>query len=366
MDEHEDKASLIKDFDILKGIATSLIHENADLKNELDEKERELNLLYKVLREISYSMDWHEIQQTLLDIIMDFFPVVTFCLIALFDQSSNGIRIRLKRRGQGEGADTDVLSFAFQVNEATSWDEVVGSNEWCEYFHKVSADNNMQTSFIPLKLKTRELGFLMVGKPAEVKYGKGEWRFLRTIANHLAITLENAELYLLASTDELTSLFNRRYFIDRLGREMDRAARRGENLSLLMIDIDRFKNVNDTYGHQSGDRVLQELSHRVRQIVGLKGIVCRYGGEEYTVILFGADGKDAFAIAEEIRGYMADRPFEFTSSGDNVTRTITVSIGVSTYPNDSSDMTILINKADQALYIAKAGGRNKVVSHQRI
>lgn len=358
-------ANIAKDFEILKGIATSLIHENADIKNELDEKERELNLLYKVLREISYSMDWHEIQQTLLDIILEFFSVVSFCMIALFDQDGGGCRLRTRKRGNPT-AESDFLALPFKIDETTSWDEVVASSEWSEYFHKFTTGPNMQTSFIPLKLKTRELGFLMIGKPAEVKYGKGEWRFLRTIANHLAITLENAELYLLASTDELTGLFNRRYFTDRLDRELDRAARRSEKLCLLMLDIDHFKAVNDNFGHQAGDEVLVQLSARLKNIIGERGTACRFGGEEFTVILLNTGGREGFAIAEELRKFNHERLFEFDSDGRQITATITISIGVASYPADAPEMGSLINKADQALYIAKAEGRNKVISHQRV
>ena len=236
---------LKKDFSILKQIASDLIQENAELKNELDEKERELNLLYKVLREITYSMDWYEIQKTLLEIVMDFFPVVRFCMIALFDPKTQSLSLKMKRRGQDK-LDMDILKLPFPVDEDVMWDEVVASPEWSEYFHKLNLSRNMQTSFIPLQLKTREMGFLMVCKPADVEYGKGEWRFLSTIANHLSMTLENAELYHFATTDQLTGLFNRRYFKHRLEREIERASRRGRTMCLLMFDIAHFKQVNDT------------------------------------------------------------------------------------------------------------------------
>ena len=349
-----------KDFEILKEISSSVIHENADLKNEIDEKERELNLLYKVMQEISYSMDWNEIQVSTLDIIIDFFSVLYLVMIAVYDTSTNSIRVRIRTRNK-EILESDNVKFGFNINDTTTWDEVVASTEWNERFHNFTNELNLQTSFIPLKLKSREVGFLMVGKPAEAKYGKGEWRFLRTLSNHLAVTLENAELYRLATTDTLTQLFNRRYFTDRLARELDRAYMRGENLSLLMIDIDRFKQINDNFGHQSGDQVLIELSSRLRKVVQNNGTVCRFGGEEFTVILPHTDSRIATGIAEDIRWTVGATPFEFTSDSETVEKNLTISAGISTYPADALDSESLISKSDQALYLAKASGRNKVI-----
>lgn len=360
--DNEDNGVLRKDFSILKGIASELIHENAELKNELDEKERELRLLYKVLREITFSMDWNEIQQTLLDIVLEFFPVVQFCLVALFDEKQGGLKIKLKRR-DATGMDSENLRLEMVMNEDTKWDEVVGSEGWSNYFHKLGLSRNIQTSFIALQLKTRDLGFILVGKPADVEYRKGEWHILSTIANHMSMTLENAELYHFATTDQLTGISNRRFFLHRLDREIERAARRDDSFCLLMLDIDRFKKVNDTFGHQCGDQVLIQLAKRITGFAAENGAACRYGGEEFVIMLLGADAARGAAGAEELRALIAGQPFEFVSEGESISYPLTVSIGVSNCPRDSMDIDILINKADQALYIAKAEGRNRVVSH---
>lgn len=357
-----DYHTIKKDFDILKGIATELISENAELKNEIDEKERELNLLYKVLRDITYSMDWNEIQRKLLDIVLDFFSVVQFCMVALYEDTPDIIRIKMKRYDR-DAQEADVLELPFQVDETTTWDEIVASDAWNEFFRKLDLGGRMQTSFIPLQLKNRELGFLMIGKPTDVEYGKGEWRFLSTIAGHLAITLENAELYHFATTDQLTGLFNRRYLMYRLERECERASRRGDVFCVMMLDIDRFKKVNDTYGHPSGDQVLRELAARLRGFVGDAGIASRYGGEEYLLVLTGMEIRGGAQKAEELRAIVAETPFNFTSNGQDITQTITVSIGVCSFPRDGAESSALINKADQALYLAKAQGRNRVVAH---
>jgi len=353
-------SDLKKDFEVLKQISSDLIHDNAELKNALDEKERELNLIYKVLREIAYSMDWYEIQKTLLDIVMDFFPVVRFCMIALFDPSKSGLALKMKRRGQ-DSFESDFLTLPFEVVEDTTWDEVVASPAWSEYYSKLNLNRNLQSSFIPLQLKSRELGFLMICKPAEVEYGKGEWRFLSTIANHLSMTLENAELYHFATTDQLTGLYNRRYFKHRLEREAERANRRGRAFSLVMFDIDHFKQVNDTYGHPAGDQVLMELANRVRGFMDHRGFTCRYGGEEFVSVVYNADRATGAHAAEQLRRIVAESPFHFTSGGQTIERNVTVSLGVASFPEDSTALDALISKADQALYLAKSRGRNCVV-----
>jgi len=201
-----------------------------------------------------------------------------------------------------------------------------------------------------------------VCKPSDVEYGKGEWRFLSTIANHLSMTLENAELYHFATTDQLTGLFNRRYFKHRLEREAERALRRGRTFSLIMYDIDHFKQVNDTYGHPAGDQVLAELSHRVHDFFEERGFTCRYGGEEFVSVAYNADARGGAEIAEQVRRLIADTPFRFTCEDGVAERTITVSLGVVSFPNDSTELDALIAKADQALYLAKAQGRNRVVA----
>lgn len=352
---------LEKDFQSIRKIATELIHENAEYKNQLDEKERELDIIYTVIRRITYLMDWNEIQEMIVDIIMDFFPVVHFCMIALYEEPDS-LTLRYKERGK-EALFTDRLGLPFGVDEDTKWDQVVTADEWSDYFRKHDSMKTLQSSFIPLATKEKEIGFLMIGKPREVEYGRGEWRFLHTIANYCAVTLDNSKLYHLATTDPLTGLFNRRYFLHRLDREVERAARRGTPLSLLMLDLDHFKRINDDHGHPAGDQVLCILSRRLTE-AARGGLVCRIGGEEFAILFSNMEKSEAVERAEEVRKAVGAAPFLFTSDGEEISRTITISIGISVFPQDAFEPENIINKADQALYIAKAQGRNQVVSHQ--
>jgi len=360
-DQDTSNGQLEKDFSVLRSIASELIHENAELKNNLDEKERELDLLYSLIRRITFIMDWNEIQEIVVDLIIDFFSVVRFCLIALFDEKSVLV---VRHRERNAHLVTGRLTMPFVLDETTKWDDVVATDEWNNYFENLGHVKNLQSSFIPLVLKNRQLGFMMIGKPKDVEYGRGEWQFLTTITHYCAVALDNSKLYELTTTDELTGLFNRRYFVNRLEREIERASHRGNTVSLLMADIDRFKLINDTHGHPAGDQVLVSLSKRLTDGESGTGLPCRIGGEEFAIILPNSDKADALITAERLRTAVGSSPFVFYSDGEEISRNITISIGIAVYPQDADNPEGIINKADQALYLAKAHGRNRVIAHQ--
>jgi diguanylate cyclase (GGDEF)-like protein len=185
---------------------------------------------------------------------------------------------------------------------------------------------------------------------------------LNSVANELAVAAENSELYKLtrrlAITDELTGLFNYRYLLERAEEEIGRARRFGRSLSLLMIDADEFKVYNDTNGHVAGDRALAEMARTMRDAVRDIDIACRYGGEEFAILLPETDGEGAFVVAEKVREAIAAHGF-MSIRGER-TEQITVSIGLSTYPGTASDREGLLRHADDALYVVKRSGRNRV------
>lgn len=160
-----------------------------------------------------------------------------------------------------------------------------------------------------------------------------------------------------AITDGLTGLRSRRFFDQALLNETIRAVRSGNPMSLLLLDIDHFKKVNDTFGHDGGDRVLVEVAHRLSRFVRPGDIVSRYGGEEFAILLPGADITQAQEIAERVRQGVAAAPIAVTKSS---LYHVTVSIGVAPMPARDADPTSLIIFADRALYAAKNAGRNRV------
>jgi diguanylate cyclase (GGDEF)-like protein len=185
---------------------------------------------------------------------------------------------------------------------------------------------------------------------------------LTAVANDLTIAVENSELYKLtkrmAITDELTGLNNYRFMLQRLDDEIERARRFGRNLSLLMLDADDFKAFNDTHGHVAGDVALSELAGVMQAAVRDIDVVCRYGGEEFAILLPETDPDGAFVAAEKVREAVAAHLF--ADADGRKTERITVSIGLSTFPVPAADREELLRQADDALYVAKRTGRNRV------
>jgi len=166
----------------------------------------------------------------------------------------------------------------------------------------------------------------------------------------------NRRLEELATTDDLTGLWNRRYFLDMLGRECRRTARTGADLALAMIDIDRFKRINDAHGHPFGDRVLREVAAIMQHECRAVDLVVRYGGEEFMILMPDTSAEEAFSAAERIRRRIAETP---VSDGLR-TVTDTVSVGVSSL-GGGVDPTSLLRHVDEALYAAKEAGRNRAM-----
>jgi diguanylate cyclase (GGDEF)-like protein len=177
--------------------------------------------------------------------------------------------------------------------------------------------------------------------------------------NWMAAKLEQSQKALteLATIDGLTSLFNRREFNRRLTIELERSRRERHPVSLLMVDIDHFKPLNDTHGHQSGDDALRQISALIKKEVRPGDQAARYGGEEFAVILPYADSKDALVVAERLRLLIADQDI-IIQNGQTIG--VTASLGCATFPVDADSEETLMAEADRALYRAKQGGRNRV------
>jgi diguanylate cyclase (GGDEF)-like protein/PAS domain S-box-containing protein len=170
------------------------------------------------------------------------------------------------------------------------------------------------------------------------------------------IEVMKEEALLLSYTDDLTGIYNHRFFIQQLTLEVERQKRYASPLALLMIDIDYFKHYNDTNGHLAGDQVLKAIAILIQRGVRQSDIVARYGGEEFSAILINAGREKAFEIAERVRRSVADT--RIPNEGAQPNKNLTVSVGVATYSSSISTLTDLIREADHALYRAKKAGRN--------
>ncbi len=225
-------------------------------------------------------------------------------------------------------------------------------------------------ALVPLLRNRRLIGSLNLGSFDLSRFTESMGTdFIEHMASIIAICLENVisneMLKYIGLTDSLTGVYNRRYIDRRLLEEIARARRQAYRISCMYIDIDHFKKVNDTIGHQGGDEVLREVAARIGAELRLSDALGRFGGEEFVVLLIDAEQGSALMVAERIRASVAGTPFALSNGGELA---VTVSIGVSVLNDYSHDSAIeavaqqLVAAADGALYYAKEHGRNQVRS----
>jgi diguanylate cyclase (GGDEF)-like protein len=220
--------------------------------------------------------------------------------------------------------------------------------------------------WIPLYSEDRLLGCLSVEEPSNGKSPTLETiRSLEIFANQAVTAIESARSYDEAREqsirDSLTGAYNHRHFQEVLQRELGRAERLGRPLTVLMLDIDDFKSINDRFGHPVGDAILQGIVAEIRnEVRGDMDLLARYGGDEFAVVLPETPPGEAVLVAERVRRRVDERLFRMPDSGQMLRAT--VSIGVATYPEDAGEKADLVEKADAALYRAKRGGKNAVVT----
>lgn len=215
---------------------------------------------------------------------------------------------------------------------------------------------------LPLIVRGRCIGVMTLYHRQPRVYEPEELRFLSTFAGTVSIAVDNARLYgeqaRLAITDGLTGLFNHKHFHEVLATELNRARRYGHPISILLVDIDRFKSYNDAWGHQAGDALLRFLAGIFKAAARENDLVARYGGEEFAFVLPQTDKRQATALAKRLcRGVERRR-----CKGEEILPggRLTISLGVAAYPEDGLLAADLVGRADQALYRAKNLGRNQV------
>ncbi len=210
----------------------------------------------------------------------------------------------------------------------------------------------------PLMRDDRVLGILMVHQSSRLRdWQAGEVRLLAALADQLAVAISHAQLFEQVKhqsiTDGLTSLYNHIYFKNRLAEELNRAQRKGTPCSLLMIDLDKLKQINDTYGHPVGDAAIRQVANVLKSLIRSGDTAARYGGEEFAVILPETPLSEAVLIADRLRSNIHRSPVPGLGH-------ISASIGVAAYPYQANGLEALIEKADCALYVAKRSGRNRI------
>jgi diguanylate cyclase (GGDEF)-like protein len=216
---------------------------------------------------------------------------------------------------------------------------------------------------VPFLRRGSVLGLICAFRNRPKSFQFSDLKLFQSVAEHLAIAMENARLFektkQMAITDGLTGLYNKRFFLEIMHSEIERAKRCEHDLSFIIMDIDNFKNYNDTNGHPAGDTLLKQLSELIKGTIRKVDIPCRYGGEEFVVILPETKKQDAKKVAEKLVSIISSHRFEHAET--QPLGFISVSMGLATFPQDDTNEEGLIVKADEALYLAKSSGKNRVV-----
>ncbi|MHC0037465.1 sensor domain-containing diguanylate cyclase [Pseudoneobacillus sp. C159] len=245
--------------------------------------------------------------------------------------------------------------------------------EWKKYAEGYMPPEAQSLICVPIVRHNEVTGILFLASKQKRAYEKSQLIIVDILCSHFAVAIENAKHYQETKAHSercaLTKLYNYRYFERLVAEEYEKLEiGQRQTLSLVILDIDHFKVINDTYGHQSGNEILYELANRVKSTVGNNGTVARFGGEEFVVLLPDMTKEDALEMAETIRQEIAYYPFILNEhiGEDEIQLSvhITASIGVASAPADADDSMALIRHADRALYVgAKRAGRNRVAEY---
>jgi len=356
---------IVKSKDEIEQLAQSM----NEMAENISDKLSKLKILNKVSENLSSSIELQKALKTSLDIVFELTGASTG-LILLADNTESRVEIAIsegvtKPKFVDDDAFIGHKRFTTRLGENfREWVKKPENNQvWSiEELKKIPdaapavewLDATNCNFIAPLIFKDSLRGFFLYSNRLE-----GSKDFLRTLFYQITMAIENARLYYSAVTDGLTGLYIRRYFQLTLEQEFQRARRYDRKFSLLMIDIDHFKSINDTYGHQTGDAVLKEVAKILKYQTREVDIVARYGGEEMSIILPETDLEGALLTAEKIRSTVERYQFP-----DGLK--VTISIGAATCDKDfPQDKETLIKLADEALYKAKEGGRNRVVAASR-
>jgi len=336
--------------------------ELSDTLEQLQQRSRELRILNTIGREITRSLDPEKVFQQVcanMQRILD----APFLFLALYHRGPQDVYVEyVARHGEvqprperplGQGFTTWILHERRSLVIADT--EVDLESLPCS---PIILDPSVRSILAaPLTGSRETIGVLCVQSPRRNAYGIEQASVFTTVAQQVAIAIENARNFQTATVDQLTELYLRDFFFRKLSEEQVRAQRYGSVFAVLMLDLDHFKAINDEKGHLAGDRFLRRAGEVIRETMRAADVPCRYGGEEFCILLPETNLEGATSIAERIRVQVAKMEVQI---GEDVVRT-TISIGIACYPADfPGSIQGLLEKADQALYSAKQGGRDRV------
>jgi len=345
-----------------------LLIENRKLLADLELRIRELSTFNLVAKTLNSTLNLKEVLDIVMNKIKDLIMAEAWSILML-DESRNelvfevavgdkGEKVKEMRLALGQGVAGWVAQHQLPVIVPdTATDQ--------RFFKGVDQKTGFKTKSIiatPLMSRGRLIGVVeIMNKQGEIPFNEKDLELLQILADHAAIAIENARLYerakRLAITDDLTGLFNSRHCDLFMREALGEAQRQKQPLSIIFIDLDHMKEVDDTYGHLLGGQALKEVADRISALIQLPDMASRYGGDEYVIILPGKGAEAAAKLAEDIRQAIAAEPF---LTGHKLSCRITASIGIAAFPRHGSTTDELLSQADKAMYRVKETGKNRI------
>ncbi|MHB1846656.1 MAG: GGDEF domain-containing protein [Deltaproteobacteria bacterium] len=337
----------------------------------LQARVRDLKLLSDLSLSINSTLETDELLRRIAEMVGLSLDVRELAIL-LVDAPTGELEVR---ETFGFTKETDPRGVRFRVGEGVSGRAVQESeiqlvrdtSQEPRYTHYKGRGIPGADSFlaVPLKFKEEVVGVLNMTRSGVDAFRSEEVGLVAAVGNQCALALANARLHQatveLSLTDPLTGTANRRDLFARLELEVTRAQRFGNDLSLIMIDVDHFKDYNDRNGHPAGDEVLKGIAAALTRTVRKVDTVARYGGEEFAILLPQIRREEALAVAEKVRRSVEQ--IEFPHARLQPGGRVTISVGLAHYPTDAQDLSQLLKRSDAALYAAKSGGRNRVVAY---
>ncbi len=364
--------SRVKTHLTLKNINDKFIKQNEQLKNLTTRLEKVLD---NAINFVGFTQSLNYLnKKKLFDNIKKYLPVMfnaEYFSLFIYNKKQNQLELAVHNHKEWETKEEEFI--VKEEKGGLMWDTVkakkmmrIANFSQSKYSKKKSENESKKkysenTVCMPLIIDDDIIGILNLNNFQDENMTSEHFANIRMVTNHLAMALNNLLLHNRieeqAIKDELTGLFNRRYLFTILNNCIEEAKRYENPLSILMFDIDFFKKINDTYGHDNGDITLKNTAQTIKQILRKSDILCRFGGEEFIAILTHTTASNAIAIAERIRAEISKNQIILTNNSEI---TITLSIGISSFTKTDNSESI-IKRADDALYEAKKTGRNRCV-----
>jgi diguanylate cyclase (GGDEF)-like protein len=347
--------------DLLRLFSTqaSIALQNARLYSQEQRKAAQLEAINLIARQTTAVLEINELLRRVCEFLLQAFPI-EHVAVMLLEEDKLVFRAHSGRMTTQYKVGTPVPDGGGLCREALATRQPVLCNDVSKTVHYIKGYEETQSELcIPLLSFGQIVGVLCLESDKLNAFDSVDVRPLESVADICANAIQNAHYFErvrhMAYVDGLTGIFNRRYFEIRVLEEIERAKRYSGSVSLVMMDIDHFKRLNDEFGHLMGDDVLRQISTLFSQNLRKVDVGCRYGGEEFAIIVPETTGEDAYYVAEKLRKVIE------TSVFPGVPRPVTISAGVASYPANATNRDELLKAADEALYAAKQSGRNTVV-----